>query len=127
MGKAARRAAYARYMPEQRAPELLETFQEIAHRYGGSSATHEQILRELAGRVKRYADQMRTDALNQEAQMASLRQVLGQYEDQFLVLSRLVQQREQTIDAIMQGRVMRLMTDAQRWFRKMRRGQDELR
>jgi len=99
----------------------LGTLQEIVHRYGGSSATHEQILRELAGQVKQYADRMRTDALDQEAQMASLRQVLGQYEDQLVVLSRLVKQREQTIEAIMQGRVMRLMTGIQRRLRRLKK------
>lgn len=123
IGEAARRTVYARYMPEQRAPELLETLQAIARRYGGPSATHEQILRELANGAKQYADQMRADALNQEAQIVSLRQMLRRYEDQYehqlAVLSRIIEQREQTIEAIMQGRVMRLMTGVQRWWRRI--------
>ena len=120
IGEAARRTAYERYMPEQHAPKLLETLQAIAHRYGNSSANDERLLRELAGGVRRYAHQMRKDASDQEAQIVSLRQMLRQYEDQLATLSRIIKRREQTIEAIMQGRVMRLMTGTQRWLRKIR-------
>lgn len=120
IGKAARRTVYARYMPEQHAPALLEKLQTISLQYGGPSATREQILQALAGGAKQYADQIRTDALNQETQIVSLRQMLRRYEDQLAVLSRIIEQREQTIEAIMQGRVMRLMTGTQRWLRRVR-------
>lgn len=121
IGEAARRTAYERYMPEQHAPKLLEILQAIAHRHGSSSATNEQVLRELVGRLKQHVDQMHTDALAHEIQMASLRQTLGQYENQLATLSQTIKQREQTIEAIMQGRVMRLMTGTQRWLWKIRR------
>lgn len=123
IGDAARRTVYANYMPEQHAPELLDTLQAIARQYGGPSATSEQILRELANGAKQYTDQMRADALNQETQIVSLRQMLKRYEDQYehqlAVLSQIIEQREQTIEAIMQGRVMRLMTGTQRWLRRI--------
>ena len=57
IGDAAHRTAYVRYMPEQHAPELLDTLQAIARQYGGPSATKEQILRALANGAKQYADQ----------------------------------------------------------------------
>ncbi|MDY7078947.1 MAG: glycosyltransferase [Chloroflexota bacterium] len=142
IGRSARHTAYARCMPDQRAIKFLETLQTIAHQYGGSSATREQILRELASQMKQYADQMRTDTLNQKAQMTSLRQVVAQYESQLAALSnslrdqlaardriieqqqQIIERREQTIEAIMQGRVMRLMTGTQRWLRKITRRGD---
>ena len=124
IGEASRRTVHARYMPEQHAPELLDTLQAIAHQYGGPSATNEQILRELANGAKQYADQMRADALNQETQIVSLRQMLRRYEEQhenqLASLSQIIERREQTIEAIMQGRVMRLMTGTQRWLRRIR-------
>ena len=120
IGKAARRTAYAGYMPEQRAPQLLGTLQAIVRQYGSSSATHEQVLRELAIRVKEYVGHICIDAQNQEAQMASLRRTQRKYERQLAVLSQAVEQRDQAIEAIKRGRVMRLMTGMQRWWRRIK-------
>jgi hypothetical protein len=127
IGEAARRTVYERYMPEQHAPKLLGTLQEIAGQYASSSAPPERLLREMAARVRQYANQMRLDGSSQEDQIASLRRVVGQYESQLVSLSRLVERREQaiekleqTIEAIMQGRVMRFTTGVERWLRKIR-------
>jgi len=120
IGEAARRTVYARYTPEQRATELVQTLQGIIRQHGGSTAAPECILREFAAGVERYASQLRTDAGNQEDCIASLRKMTVKYEDQLAELSRLVEERERRIEAIMQGRVMRLMTGTQLWWRRIR-------
>lgn len=114
IGEAARRTVYARYAPEQRAAGLSRTLQTIVQQYSGPSPTDAQVLRALASQARRYADQMHTDALNQEAQIASLRRAMRQYEGQLAVLS-------DRLRATMEGRVMRLMTSTQRWLRKITR------
>lgn len=114
IGEAARRSVYAQYLPEHRATELTQVLKDILDRHDTSSATSASILRALAKGAKQYADQMAVEAHNQETQIASLRKLTRKYEDQLAHLSRLVEKREQTIEAIMQGRVMRLMTTIQR-------------
>lgn len=120
IGEAARQTVYTRFMPEQRASELLATLLDIVRQYGAPSAAPEKILREMASGVKQYADQMHIDALNQETRIVSLRRMLEKYENQLMTLSQLAERRKQTIEAIMQGRVMRLMTGIQHRLRQIR-------
>jgi glycosyltransferase involved in cell wall biosynthesis len=82
MGEAARRKAYARYLPEERASELFDTVKHIIGRYSGPSASPEEILQEWARRMKHYAEGVRKDILRWEAEVESLRLVLNDYENQ---------------------------------------------
>ena len=159
LGVTARRTAYARYTPEQQAPHLVKTLQEIAERYSAPVPSSESVLWELADGMQKYAVWMEGQAQSQEARLASLRQVLDRYEARLVrkeeviererevvrrkneVIARkdevikhkdevikhkdevikhkdeVIRQLEQHIEALMQGRVMRLMTATQRWWR----------
>lgn len=127
IGESARRTVYERYLPKQYAPKLVETLQEVAARYTRSSVSPEQLLRATTSRVKRYAEQIYIDVANQEAQIASLRRMVEEYEDQFVSLYRRLARKEQTvedlkqtIEAIMQGRVMRFVTTVEKWIHRIR-------
>lgn len=159
LGTAAQRTVYARYTPEQQAPHLVKTFQEIVERYSAQATSPERILWELADGMQEYAAWMEGRIQSQEAKLTSLRQVLDRYEDQLVRREKIIEREreivqrkneviarrdevikrkdevikhkddvikrkddvirklEQRIKDIMQGRVMRLMTTIQRWFR----------
>jgi len=149
LGVAARRTVYARYTPEQQAPHLAKTLQEIAERYSAPAASPERVVRELAHGMKEYAAWMEDKVQGQAARLASLQQVLDRYEDRLVrreqvierereiiqrkneVIARrdevikhkveVIRKLEQRIEAIMQGRVMRFMTATQRWWREITR------
>jgi glycosyltransferase involved in cell wall biosynthesis len=163
LGAAAQHTVYAQYTPEQRAPDLLKTLEEIDRRYSDPSASSEAILRELADGMNEYAAWMESNVQSQEARLTSLRQVLRQYEDRIVHREQIIEHKrelvrrkneviaqkneivrqkkdvikhkdevikhkdevirklEQRIEAIMQGRVMRLMTATQRCLRAITR------
>jgi glycosyltransferase involved in cell wall biosynthesis len=134
MGEAARRTAHARYKPEARGSGLVETLQRIVDRHGGPLPPSEHILQEWGMCMADYSRGMYQDALTWEARVESLRQALAHYEDQLIQTVRekerlrgiiehqrlVIERREELIEAIMQGRVMRLMTSTQRWLRSIR-------
>lgn len=126
MGEAARNTIYTRYTPEQRAGELLGILNGILQQFGASSVSEDGSGRVLAASVEQYAGEMQRQLRQQEEQLESLRQALRDYEDQLSISGeRNVCLQEQNvhlqdrIEAIMQGRVMRLMTGVQRHWRKI--------
>jgi len=119
MGQAARRTAYDRYVPRQRGEKLLETLQDISRQYGRAPAPQQDVLRALADGARQYGQEVQARLAQQEEQLESLRATGQQYENQLAHLARLVEKRERTIEAIMQGRVMRWMTGTQRWLRRV--------
>jgi hypothetical protein len=125
IGDAARNTVYARYLPDQRAPELTQLLKKLVEEFGGASATPDHILRELSRLTRDYANQMHKQVMNQEAQMASLRQLLDQYERQYErryeLISNARDQLERHVQDIQQGRVMRFMNSVQGLIQKVRR------
>lgn len=112
IGEEARRTAYARYVPEQRAPELLDTLERIFAAHAGQAVTQDELVQEWASRMKDYADNMQETAAEQEARLKSLRLALRHYEDQLAEKDRLIAD-------MADGRVMRLLTAIQRLFRRL--------
>lgn len=125
LGEMARRTAYARYLPEQRAPELLAALQKMVEAFGSETARPEPILRDMAALFRDYAAEIRAQKSAQEAQLASLRQVIDQYERQFehkrQLLTGRIERLERHLEEIQQGRVMRLMNSLDRLFGKVER------
>jgi glycosyltransferase involved in cell wall biosynthesis len=132
MGEAARRSVYARYQPKQSAGHLLETLGVIAGRFGGDPASPEQLLRGFADGIGAYLDQTRSESRALLLQLQDLRRAMderegrsaffvAQMEQQQADLLKQLAERDRTIEAIMQGRVMRAMTRVQTWFRRFRR------
>jgi glycosyltransferase involved in cell wall biosynthesis len=119
LGSAARQAVYARYLPEQRALELQHTLDDILRRFGGKTAPPEQILEQAIESLKGYAEHMHVQASDREAQLASLRRMVIGYERQLELLEttrNLLEAKEQQVDElqqhleeIRQGRVMRFI------------------
>jgi hypothetical protein len=95
MGEAARRKVYAHYTPEKRASELSDTMQRIVDQHCSAPVPAREILREWANRMELYARAMREDARELEAQVESLRLLLGQYEKR---LSDNMQKKDRLID-----------------------------
>jgi hypothetical protein len=85
-------------------------------------APAERILHELAHGIKPYLDQLRAETHNQQVQIDDLRRMSAQRERHLVGLLEQardrVADRERTIEAIMQGRVMRFMTGIQRRLRR---------
>jgi glycosyltransferase involved in cell wall biosynthesis len=132
MGEAARRSVYARYQPKQSANHLLDTLASIADRFGIDPASPEQLLRRFADGIGEYLDQMRDESRGLHLQLRDLRRAtaereernaffVAQMEQQQAGLIEQIEERDRTIEAIMQGRVMRAMTRIQLWFRSFRR------
>lgn len=133
MGEAARQTVYERYTPERRADELWATLSEIQQRHRHLPVEESELWQRFIAGVRRYAEEMQEQALQQEEQIKGLRQVARYYEEQLAVaeqriaslehLEAAAEQRiahlERTIEAIMQGRVMRLMNGIQRWWRRI--------
>jgi glycosyltransferase involved in cell wall biosynthesis len=118
IGESARRAVYERYLPEQRGEELLETVTSIKERFQATPASPEVLLEAFADRAMHYAAHAQTEIQNQRIQMRDLRQMLDQ-RDRLMDDARIqIEERDRLIDAIMQGRVMRLMTGIQRRLRR---------
>jgi hypothetical protein len=143
MGEAARRTVHARYQPEGRASELVETLQHTVDRHGRPLPPAEHVLQEWAVRMSHYCEGMSQDAQEWEARAESLRQALAHYEEQLartvrekdrLIAQhrrtiqhqkRMIERTQELIEEIMQGRVMRLMTSTQRWLRAIMGRPDE--
>lgn len=139
LGSAARRTAYARYMPEQRAAELRQTLGNVLHRFGKPPAPPEQIMEQVARSLRSYAESMHLEISNREAQFDSLRRMIEQYECQLEELesvhNRLEERKKQLeatkkrveelkrhIEEIRQGRVMRAVAAVNGVLDKFRRG-----
>ena len=153
LGEAARRTVYARYTPEQRADELWATLDVIHQQFSDSPVSTNELSSVFLSGVIRYASEAQRHLRNREEQIDSLRQAVRRYEEQLVLAERqlsnlesrlnhlkaeiadrdryIVQleqhivQLEQHIEAIMQGRVMRLMTGFQRRWRQITRKEIE--
>jgi hypothetical protein len=66
-----------------------------------------------------YASDLRQKAQDQDKQIEGIRQALRHYERQLIVAQRRIVGLEQNIEAIMQGRLMRLMTGLQSWWQRL--------
>lgn len=119
LGDAARRAIYARYTPKQRAEELSDILDDIRQRFGVSPVAKDELQQALVTEFKQYANEMQRQVRQQEAQIESLRQALRQYESQMIAAEQRNVHLEEKIEAIMRGRVMRLMTGIQRYWRRI--------
>ena len=127
IGSAARKTAYARYMPEQRAAELRQTVQDILERFRTAAAPPEKILDQMAESLRAYAEQMHLAASEHETQLDSLRRMIAQYErqlenthQQLEAKDQQVRQLQQHLEEIRQGRVMRFTAAVNRILRKVR-------
>lgn len=132
MGEAARTTVYARYQPRHGGSQLLATLNSIVARFGADSASPERLLRELAGGIKIYLEQMRSESQALQLQLGDLRRAMverderaafyvNQFRQQEADLVEQIAERDRTIEAIMQGRVMRVMTRLQLWWQGLRR------
>ncbi|HEY76457.1 MAG TPA: glycosyltransferase family 4 protein [Thermoflexia bacterium] len=118
MGEAARRTVYARYTPERRAEELWATLSDIRQQYGGPPANKNELWHIFIAGVERYASEIQQQIREQEEQIKGLRQAMRSYEAGLMRAEQRIADLEQTIEAIMQGRVMRLLTSLQRLWRR---------
>ena len=116
MGENARRSIYARYTPERRAEELWSILNAISRQFSVPAAGDDELRHVLVAGLGQYANAMQCQARQQEEQIKSLRQALRYFEDQLMERSAYL---EGKIEAIMQGRVMRLMSAIQRYWRKI--------
>ena len=114
MGEAALRTVYAHYLPEQRA-EALEALLPKLRAAAPPPQPPGQAAESLLAATARYAAQMETRDAVQRQQLAALRQTLRSYEKHLFYAEQQIRQLEAHIQAIMQGRVMRLMTQMHRW------------
>jgi glycosyltransferase involved in cell wall biosynthesis len=126
IGEVARRSVYARYTPELRAEELWSILNNIWRQFGGLSVDADGFRHALVACVEQYADEMQRQARQQGEQIESLRQMVRYYETQLIAAGQrnvsLLEQitlLEQHLEAIRQGRVMRLMTAVQRRWQQI--------
>lgn len=122
MGEAARHSVYARYTPERRAEELWSVLDDVWRKFGAASVGDDQLRRIFLEGVERYAEAMQRQTQQHEAQIDSLRETLRHYEAQLTAagqrnasLQEQFTQLERHLEAIRQGRVMRLMNRIDRW------------
>jgi len=123
MGEAARRTAYARYRPSERASHLFETIQRVVDEYSAPPAPAEDILEELATSTSRYAAEMKRDVLRHEAQIESLRKMIRDYEEQLDKRARykdtVRSMDRRTTEDVFRSAVTRLMSTGRRLWRKV--------
>ncbi len=87
IGDAARRAAYAAYLPEVAAASLRTTLDAIVARFGRVPAPADEVATLVAGQlVRRWQDQVAATA-QANRQADELRRALAQWEDQRIVTS----------------------------------------
>ena len=131
MGEAARHSVYTRYTPERRAEELWSIFDDAWRKFSAAPVDDDALRHIFLEGVGRYADAIQRQTQQHAAQIASLHEALRQYEAQLIAagqrnasLQEQFIQLEQHLEAISQGRVMRLMNGFNRWrerlFRKNR-------
>ncbi len=139
LGQAARQTAYARYTPERRADELWATLHQIQQKFSRPPVDQDELEQLFRAGVRRYAGEIQQRVQEQEKQINGLRQSLRHYEQQLAVAERrhtqlgeqiagrdeVIAERdrnisllEQHLEAIRQGRVMRLMAWIQRQLRR---------
>ncbi|MGC9396703.1 MAG: glycosyltransferase family 4 protein, partial [Anaerolineae bacterium] len=119
LGDAARRAIYARYTPEQRAEELWGILDHIWQRFAVRPGSEDELQELLVAGFEQYANEMQRHARQQQEQIESLHRALRQYESQLMVAEQRKVYLEDKIEAIMQGRVMRLTTAIQSYWRRI--------
>ena len=119
IGEAARHSVYTRYTPEQRAEQLWDILNDVWQQFNVPHAGEDALRQVLVTGLRRYAHEMQRHARQQEAQIENLRQALRQYESQMIAAEQRKVYLEKKLEAIMQGRVMRLMTGIQRYWRQI--------
>ncbi len=114
MGETALRTVYARYLPEQRAGALEELLPKL-RASAPSPQSLDEAVESLIAAMARYAAQMEAQDAAQKQQLTALRQTLRSYEKRLFFAEQQIRQLEDHIQAIMQGRMMRLMTRFHQW------------
>jgi glycosyltransferase involved in cell wall biosynthesis len=122
IGQKARRTVYTRYSPERQARKIWSTLSKIHRQYHRPAVPKYEIWQTLVNGVKEHVGKLQQETQHQRDQIEDLRRTLRHYENQLIMTERTAEQRitdlEQHIEDIMQGRVMRLMTKLQGWWRR---------
>jgi len=130
LGEAARHFVYTHYTPERRAEELWAILDDIWRKFSAASVDADALRGVSLEGVGRYADTMQRQTKEHEAQIDSLREALRHYEVQLTAAGqRIASLQEQFVqleqhygehlEAIRQGRVMRLMNGLQHFWQRI--------
>lgn len=119
IGERARHSVYLHYTPQRQAEKLASVLRSILQNYSRSSVSNSDLWQSYISNVMQYASDLRQKAQDQDKQIEGIRQALRHYERQLIVAQRRIVSLEQNIEAIRQGRVMRMMTAVQSWWRRI--------
>ena len=114
---------YELYQPERRGSQLLATLSALEDRFGAEAVPPDELTRNLVHGIQEYLRELGDESRARLEQIGDLRRTMAQREERsayyMIELKRQLEQRDRTIEAIMQGRVMRLMTGIQRRLRRI--------